>query len=92
MKSDCLITTISLNTAYLIIILINIDISYYILHLISKMNFTKSLTFMLCLIGVALGAKPTDQYKDPYVKPTLIRGALKPTDQYKDTSIVKFAK
>ena len=53
------------------------------------MNFTKSLTFMFCMIGVALGAtKPTDQYKDtnPYVKPTFIRGALKPTDQYKDTN------
>jgi len=49
---------------------------------------------MFCLIGVALGAKPTDQYKDPnpYVKPTLIRGALKPVDQYKDTSVIKFVK
>jgi len=42
---------------------------------------------MFCLIGITLGAKPTDQYKDTnsYVKPTLIRGA-KPTDQYKDTN------
>ena len=58
------------------------------------MNFTKSLTFMFCLIGITLGAKPTDQYKDTnsYVKPTLIRGA-KPTDQYKDTnSYVKHIK
>ncbi len=50
------------------------------------MNFTKSLAFMLCLIGITLGAKPTDQYKDTdsYLRPTIIRDS-KPTDQYKDT-------
>ena len=46
------------------------------------MNFTKSLTFMFCLISIALGAKPTDQYKDAN---SVIRSA-KPTDQYKDQS------
>ena len=51
-----------------------------------KMNFIKSLTFMLFTISIAFGAKPTDQYKDmePFVRPTVIRDA-KPTDQYKDT-------
>jgi len=50
------------------------------------MNFTKSLAFMLNLIGITLGSKPTDQYKDTvsYLKPTIIRDS-KPTDQYKDT-------
>ena len=51
------------------------------------MKFISTIIFMSCIIYGAMGAKPTDQYKDAPV----IRSA-KPTDQYKDAPVIRSAK